>query len=81
MELALRMELGFLGIGDAEDAMIDNATPAAERLDDAMTELEPILERIWPDILKASAIIQARYPDAKTVLPVIRALLQKMRGT
>lgn len=81
MNLALRMVLGFEGVDDAQAAVIDNAIPAAERLDDAATELEPIIERIWPDVLKISAIVQARYPDAKTVLPVIRALLQKMKGT
>jgi hypothetical protein len=81
MNLALRMELGFLGVDDAEAAMIENAEPAGERLDDAAEELEPIIERIWPDVLKIAAIVQARYPDAKTVLPVIRALLQKMKGT
>lgn len=81
MNLALRIALGFVGVDDAESSVIDNAIPAAERLDDAAEELEPIIERIWPDVLKISAIVQARYPDAKTVLPVIRVLLQKMKGT
>lgn len=81
MNLALRMALGFEGVDDAQAAVIDNAIPAAERLNDAAEELEPIIERIWPDVLKIAAIVQARYPDAKTVLPVIRALLQKMKGT
>jgi hypothetical protein len=81
MNLALRMELGFIGVDEAEATIIENSELAAERIDDAMTELEPIIERIWPDVLKAGAIIQARYPDGKTVLPVIRALLQKMKGT
>ena len=80
MNLALRMALGFAGVDDAEAKTIDEAIPAAERLDDAGSELEPILERIWPDILKIAAIVQARYPDAKTVLPVARKLMQLAKG-
>ncbi len=47
MNLALRMALGFAGVDDAEAKTIDDAIPAAERLDDAAAELEPIVERIW----------------------------------
>lgn len=81
MNLALRMALGFVGVDDAEAATIDAAIPAAERLEDSAEELEPIIERIWPDLLKIAAIVQTRYPDAKTVLPVVRRLLQRMKGT
>ena len=81
MNLALRMALGFAGVDDAEAQQIDAAIPAAERLDDAAHELEPIIERIWPDVLKILAIVQARYPDGKAVLPVLRKLMQLAKGT
>lgn len=81
MNLALRMALGFAGVDDAEAATIDNAIPAAERLDDAMTELDPLIRKIWPDVLKIAAIVQREYPDGMAVLPVIRRLLQLAKGT
>ncbi len=81
MNLALRMALGFAGVDDAEARTIDDAIPAAERLDDAAAELEPIIERIWPDVVKIAAIVQTRYPDGKAVLPVLRKLMQLAKGT
>jgi hypothetical protein len=80
MNLALRMALGFEGVDDAEAAVIDNAIPAAARLDAAMTELDPIIRRIWPDVVAGAAIVQKHYPDAVSVLPVIRRLLQLAKG-
>jgi hypothetical protein len=81
MNLGLRMALGFEGVDDAQAAVIDKAIPAAERLDDAANELDPIIQRIWPDVLKIAAIVQREYPDAMAVLPVIRRLLQLAKGT
>ena len=81
MNLGLEILLKMNGANDSDITAIDGAILPAERLDMAMTELEPIIEKIWPEIMKALPIIQKNYPDAKSVLPVARRILQLLKGT
>jgi hypothetical protein len=81
VNLTIRFELGLLGVDDAEIAEMDAALPAAIRLDEAVTELDPIIRKIWPDVLQIMAIVQKEYSDAMAVLPVGRKLLVLAKGT
>lgn len=81
MNPLLRMFLRFEGVSDSDAAAIEAAIPAAERLDDAMTELDPIIRKIGPDVLRIIAIAEKAYPDGVAVLPVVRRLLQLAKGT
>lgn len=80
MNLAFKTGLWAAGFGEAEIEAIDAAIPAAERLDDAMTEMDPIIRKIWPDVLKLAVIVQREYPDGIAVLPIVRRLLQIAKG-
>lgn len=81
MNLAFKTGLWAAGFSETEIEAIDAAIPAAERLDDAMTEMDPIIRKIWPDVLKLAVIVQREYPDGIAVLPVVRRLLQIAKGT
>lgn len=81
MNPAVRFLLGFEGVTDADAVAIDKAIPAAERLNDVMIELDPIIRKIWPDVLKIFTILQRAYPDGIAVLPVARRILQLVKGT
>jgi hypothetical protein len=61
MDLGIKIALGLEGFTEAEEAVIDAAIPAAERLLDLFKFLSPQIEKAIPDIV-------AVVPAAKIIL-------------
>ena len=65
MNLKIKFALGLLGFTEAEIVEIEAALPAMARLLDGAKELEPIVSKLYPDLV---AVI----PAAKVVLAFIQ---------
>jgi len=66
MDLGIKIALGLDGFTEAEEAIIDAAIPAAERLLDTFKVMEPMLQKALPDIL--------------AVIPAAKIILQHAKG-
>ena len=80
MNLGLRLALEAEGLSSDDIAAVDQAIPALQRLDEALTSLDPIVRKVWPDLQPGIPIVEKAYPDFVAVLPVVRRLLQLAKG-
>jgi hypothetical protein len=67
MDLGIKIALGLDGFTEAEEAVIDAAIPAAERLLDAIKANAPVVQKLLPDII--------------AVIPAAKLILQHAKGT
>ena len=67
MDALIKIALGLDGFTEAEEAVIDAAIPAAERLLDAIKANAPLVQKLLPDIV--------------AVIPAAKIILQHAKGT
>jgi hypothetical protein len=67
MDLGIKIALGLDGFSEADEAVIEAAIPAAERLLDAIKANEPLVQKLLPDIV--------------AVIPAAKLILQHAKGT
>ena len=66
-DLGIRIALGLDGFSEADQAVIEQAIPAAERLLDDLKIAAPLIEKWLPDIV--------------AVIPAAKIILQHAKGT